>query len=108
MEENGQAPQSPQCSLLKNHFGTTEENPMAYRERSLLYFTEGFKADILFVQGLMDSPIQLYSWGPFKEKVVQCTSCQQIQFYEVKDLGHGALFQSPAARKEFNSFINSR
>jgi hypothetical protein len=108
LEENGQAPNSQQCSLLKNYYGTTTANPNAYFERSLLNFTNGFKSDILFVQGLSDSPIQMHSWPIFKDDLINCNSCQDIQFLELAGLGHNALFNSPQAKTEFNTFINSR
>jgi hypothetical protein len=108
LEENGQAPNSQQCTLLRNYYGTTTENPNAYFERSLLNFTNGFKSDILFVQGLNDSPIQMQSWPIFKDDLINCNSCQDIQFLELEGLGHNALFNSPQAKTEFNTFINSR
>ena len=108
LEENGQAPNSQQCSLLRNHYGTTTVNPNAYFERSLLNFTNGFKSDILFVQGLNDAPIQMHSWPNFKDDLMNCNSCQEIQFLELTGLGHNALFNSPQAKIEFNAFINSR
>ncbi len=108
LEENGQIPRSRQCTLLRNHFGATTMNPNAYFERSLLNFTNAFKADILFVQGLNDSPIQMYSWPRFKVSLLDCNNCQSIQFLELQGLGHNALFNSFLAKAEFNNFINSR
>jgi hypothetical protein len=108
LEENGEAPNSQQCTLLRNYYGTTTANPNAYFERSLLNFTNGFKSDILFVQGLNDSPIQMQSWPNFKDDLMNCNSCQEIQFLELTGLGHNALFNSPQAKIEFNAFINSR
>ena len=108
LEENGQAPNSQQCTLLRNYYGTITANPNAYFERSLLNFTNGFKSDILFVQGLNDSPIQMHSWPNFKDDLMNCNSCQEIQFLELTGLGHNALFNSPQAKIEFNAFINSR
>ncbi|MGI6049160.1 MAG: hypothetical protein ACOYEG_14330 [Petrimonas sp.] len=58
LEENGQVQSGAVCTKLKNVYGTTTSNPNAYFQRSLLNFTTGFKSDILFVQGLNDSPIQ--------------------------------------------------
>ena len=108
LEENGQAPTSRQCTLLRNHYGTTSVNPNAYAERSLLNFTNGFKADILFVQGLNDSPIQMHSWPLFKTDLLNCNTCQSIQFLELQGLGHNSLFNSSQAKTAFNNFINSR
>jgi len=108
LEENGQVPSSQQCTLLRNHYGTTTMNPNAYSERSLLNFSNGFKADILFVQGLNDSPIHMYSWPLFKTGLMNCNTCQSIQFLELEGLGHTALFNSSQARVAFNEFINNR
>lgn len=108
LEENGQAPNSQQCTLLRNYYGTTTEDPNAYYERSLLNFTNGFKSDILFVQGLNDSPIQMHSWPIFKNELMNSDSYQKINFLELEGLGHNALFISQQAKIEFNAFINSR
>lgn len=108
LEENGQIPNGITCTLLKNTYGTTTSNASAYFERSLLNFTDGFKSDILFVQGLEDTPIQMYSWPVFKEEVMNCTNCQNSQFLEVSGFGHTALFNSSEAKDAFNTFINSR
>ena len=107
LEENGQVQSSAVCTKLKNVYGTTTNNPNAYSQRSLLNFTGGFKSDILFVQGLNDSPIQLHSWTTFKQDVLNCTNCRNRQFVEIPDGSHGALFESPTAKTEFNRFINS-
>jgi hypothetical protein len=108
LEENGQVPGSPQCTLLRDHYGPTADQPAAYSARSLLNFTSDFKTDILFVQGLEDSPIQMYSWSTFREAVSNCTNCQEIQFVELPEIGHNALFNSPQAKTAFNAFINAR
>ena len=109
LEENGQVESSSTCSKLKNVYGLTSVNPNAYFERSLLNFTNGFKSDILFIQGLNDSPIQMYSWPIFKQEVISCTNCQTSQFVEISG-GHNALFVSSLntlAKAEFNNFINN-
>jgi len=108
LEENGQVGSSVTCTKLRNIYGTTSSNPNAYFQRSLLNFTNGFKSDMLFVQGLNDSPIQLYSWPTFKQNVLNCTNCQSTQFVEVPGGEHPSLFTSPVAKTEFNNFINSR
>lgn len=108
LEENGEIPSGITCTLLKNTYGTTTANPTAYHERSLLNFTDGFKSDILFVQGMEDSPIQMYSWPVFKEEVINCTNCQNSQFLEVSGFGHTALFNSIEAKVAFNNFISTR
>ena len=107
LEENGQAPASYPCNNLRNVYGTTIDNSNAYHQRSLLNFTNGFKSDVLFVQGLDDMAIQMYSWPTFKQDVLSCTNCQNRQFVEIPG-GHTAIFQSQTARTEFNNFINSR
>lgn len=107
LEENGQIPRGIVCKLLHNEYGSTAENPDAYDARSLLHFTEGYKADILFVQGLNDSPIQMYSWPVFKQQIDECSDCAGVQFLDLAGFGHQALFQSPAAKAAFNQFINS-
>jgi hypothetical protein len=107
LEENGQIQPSAVCTKLKNVYGTTSSNPNPYFQRSLLNFTNGFKSDILFVQGLSDSPIQLYTWPSFKQDVLSCSNCQNSQFIEITGGGHGSLFESPIGKTEFNNFINS-
>ena len=106
LEENGQIQSGAVCTKLKNVYGTTTSNPNAYFQKSLLNFTNGFKSDILFVQGLNDAPIQLYSWPTFKKDVSSCTNCQNSQFVEIVGGEHGSLFESPTAKIEFNKFIN--
>jgi len=108
LEENGQIQSSAVCTKLKNMYGSTSTNPNGYQLRSLLNFKNGFKSDILFVQGLSDSPIQMYSWPTFKQEVLTCTNCQVREFTEILGGGHGALFESPIAKATFNKFISSR
>jgi hypothetical protein len=108
LEEAWQLAPTPQCTLLKNTYGTTRTNPAAYANRSLLNFTKGLTSDILFIQGLEDSPIQMYSWPFFKADLMKCTTCKSIQFVEVQREGHPALFKSAEAKKAFNTFITSR
>jgi hypothetical protein len=107
LEENGQVQSGAVCTKLKNVYGTTTSNPNAYFQRSLLNFTNGFKSDILFVQGLNDAPIQMYSWPTFKQDVLSCTNCQNRQFVEIVGGEHGSLFESLTAKTEFNNFINN-
>ena len=108
LEENGQIQTGTTCTKLKNVYGTTTNNASAYTQRSLLNFAQGFKSDILFVQGLNDSPIQMYSWPSFKQDVLNCNNCKIRQFLEVPDGEHGSIFESPMAKTAVNSFINSR
>ena len=108
LEEREIIQSSPHCTKLKNVYGTTSSNPNAYMQRSLLNFTNGFKSDILFVQGLDDSPIQMYSWPNFKQDVIDCNNCQNSYFTEIEGGEHSSLFTSPVAKTEFNDFISSR
>lgn len=108
LEENGQIPNSISCNLLKNTFGITSANSSPYFQRSLLNFTNGFRSDILFVQGMNDSAIQMYSWPTFKQQVNGCNNCKNSQFLELQNFGHTALFDSPQAKEIFNTFINNR
>ena len=107
LEENGQIQSSVVCTNLKNVYGTTSDNPNAYFQRSLLNFTNDFKSDILFVQGLDDSPIQMHLWPTFKQDVISCSTCQNRQFVEITGGDHVALFESLTAKVEFNKFLNS-
>ena len=107
LEENGQIQPSTFCTNLRNLYGTTSNNPNAYFQRSLLNFTNDFMSDILFVQGLDDSPIQMYLWPTFKQDVISCSTCQNREFIEIPNGGHVSLFESLIAKMEFNNFINS-
>ena len=106
LEEMGQIQPSAVCNLLRQTYGTTTANPAAYMARSLLNFTGGHRSDILFVQGLQDSPIQLFSWPTFKQQMMDCTTCQSRQFVEIAGGGHTSLFDSPTAITAYNAFIN--
>ena len=108
LEENDQVQSSVVCTNLMDLYGTTYNNPNAYFQRSLLNFTNDFKSDILFVQGLDDSPIQMYLWPTFKQDVLSCSTCQNRQFVEIPGGGHISLFESQTAKTEFNNFINSQ
>jgi hypothetical protein len=108
LEENGQLLDTPQCTLLRNQYGTTSQNPSAYSARSLLSFTQVQYSDLIVVQGLEDSPVQMYSWPLFKSDLTSCTNCKSIDFIEIPGEGHPALFNSENAKNSFNTFINSR
>lgn len=108
LEEDGRIPGGLHCAVLEAEYGSTTENPDAYYERSLLNFTQGFRSDILFVQGMEDSSIQMHSWPLFKQQMEDCTDCQDIQVLELPGYGHQALFHHAQARTEFNRFINER
>ena len=107
LEENGQIQSSTFCTNLRNVYGTTSNNPSAYFQRSLLNFTNDFKSDILFVQGLDDSTIQMYLWPTFKQDIISCSTCQNRQFVEIPGGGHVSLFESLTAKTEFNNFLNN-
>lgn len=107
LEERGSAPGSQECGLMVQRYGWPSANPAPYRKISLLSYTEGFKADTLFVQGLDDSNIQMRSWPLFKQAVQRCTNCQRPIVLEVTG-GHDALFTNFVAREAFNQFIDQR
>ncbi len=105
LEEDGQLAPGLVCSLLFQAYGSTQDAPDAYMARSLLNFSNGHRSDILFVQGLDDSPIQMYSWPSFRQQLEECTDCQQRSFLELPGMGHQALFNSLEAKQAFNDFI---
>jgi hypothetical protein len=107
LEEDGKIKSGVECTKLRQEYGSTSDNPNAYFQRSLMNFTDGYMSDILFIQGLGDSPIQLYSWPTFKQEVLNCTNCNKRQFVEVPQKGHGSLFQDSNAQREFNLFLKS-
>ena len=106
LEESGQVAPGAVCTLLRQTYGTTTANPDAYMARSLLSFTQAFKSDILFVQGLDDSPIQMYSWPTFKQQVMECVDCRKRLYVEIPGGLHTSLFDSPEAISAYNAFIN--
>jgi hypothetical protein len=106
LEESDRTPASVTCDLLRSAYGSTSSNSNAYQQRSLLFFADGFKSDILFIQGLLDAQIQLTSWPTFKQKVTQCSNCKDRQFFDVANYEHTALFDSPEAKIKYNSFLN--
>ena len=107
LEENGTLQSGEHCTRLRNMYGTTAINPDAYFQRSLLNFVSNYRSPILFVQGMSDSPIQMYSWPIFKQQVSQCTNCTENIFLEIPGLGHQSLFQSADGKTVFNAFINN-
>jgi len=108
LEESGVLALGSTCSKIQQVYGTTQVNPNEYMQRSLLSFTTGHRSDILFVQGLNDSPIQMYSWPTFKQNMQNCNNCQIRQFVEVPNMGHTSIFLDPTAVAQFNAFINTR
>jgi hypothetical protein len=108
LEESGVLALGSTCSKIQQVYGTTQVNPNEYMQRSLLSFTTGHRSDILFVQGLNDSPIQMYSWPTFKQSMQNCNNCQIRQYVEVPNMGHTSIFLDPTAITQFNTFINTR
>jgi hypothetical protein len=105
LEEDGQLAPGLVCSLLYQTYGSTQDAPEAYMARSLLSFTSGHLSDILFVQGLDDSPIQMYSWPSFRQQLEACMDCEERSFLEIAGMGHQSLFNSLEAKQAFNDFI---
>lgn len=105
LEEDGRIPESVTCTQLAATYGSTTQNPDAYAARSLLTFTSGHRSDIVFFQGLNDSPIQMRSWPLFKEQMEACTDCQDRRFVELPGFEHGALFASAEAQRVFNEML---
>jgi hypothetical protein len=109
LEEDGKIEKSIVGDLFRKVYGSTTENPDAYAQRSLLNFTHALKSDIIFVQGLQDSPIQMYSWPKFKNNVsANPTNGISYKFLDLQGYGHNAHFQSFQAKVEFNNFIHDR
>jgi acetyl esterase/lipase len=108
LEETGRLETGRVCTKLREAYGTTSADPEAYLQRSLVRFTDGFKADILFVQGLADSPVQLRTWPTFVQAVKACSRCEDVQVLELPGLGHESIFNSAAARTEVGSFLDRR
>lgn len=105
LEEEGRLKRSVACGNLAAAFGSTRENPEAYEARSLLAYTDGHRADLLFVQGLDDAPVHLRSWPIFRARMEACTDCRSRRFLELPGQQHAALFGSPEARAAFQAFL---
>jgi poly(3-hydroxybutyrate) depolymerase len=108
LEETGRLQTGSVCTKLREAYGTTGADPEAYLQRSLVRFTDGFKADILFVQGLADSPVQLRTWPAFAQAVKGCSRCEDVQVLELPGLGHESIFNSTTAKAEVQSFLDRR
>lgn len=106
LEESGHIPPSPGCGNLAAAFGSTIDEPDAYWERSLLSFVTNHRSEILFIQGLSDSPIQMRSWGTFRQLMERCFTLQGRAFVEVEGFGHDALVRSALARAAINDFLH--
>lgn len=108
LEEDGRLETSRVCRDLTAAAGSTTSNPQAYAARSLLSFTSGQRSNILFVQGLDDSPIQMRSWPMFRQQLEACTNCQERSFIELPGMQHPALFRSPEAQRALNEMVRRR
>lgn len=104
LEESGKIQESGNCSRIRNKYGSTQENPDAYLERSLLSHIKNFKSRIVFTQGMSDSRIQLTSWPKLKEKVLACETCAQARFEELEGQ-HAALFANPTGGEIINDLL---
>ncbi|MFM7671275.1 MAG: alpha/beta hydrolase family protein [Bacteroidota bacterium] len=107
LEESGMIVNSIGCGILNSNYGSPTTNPSPYFQRSLLNFTTGFKSDILFIQGMDDGAVQLYSWPVFRQNVTACSDCRERQFLEIPNFGHTSLFESSIGKTEFNRFIQN-
>lgn len=107
LEESGQIPPGITCGLMANVYGSTLLNPTAYFERSLLHFTQQHQADILLVQGLNDTPIQLYSWPTFKQDMQQNNTTVDVLITEIPGAGHASLFATAEGKTALNNFLSS-
>lgn len=106
LEETGAIGRSEVCRLMRVQYGSVLTNPVPYLDRSLLLFTSNYKSDILFVQGMQDTDIQMTSWPIFKQNLDTCTTCRDIQIHEEPNGGHSALFNMPSAAVVYNQFLN--
>jgi len=105
LEERGDIQPGQVCGAIRNAHGTTVENPSAYYERSLLNFTTGLKSRMLFVQGLLDSPIQLSVFPNFIEMLNSCVDCAEFQVVEIENAHHAAMFDSVEGFDALNEFL---
>ena len=105
LEEDAGVAATDVCTLLRQTYGTTRQNPQAYRVRSLLEFTDGQRSPLLVVQGLADGSIQMANWPLFRQQLQSCTTCAAVTIVELPGLGHPALFTSAQAKRAFNDFL---
>lgn len=105
LEAAGQAPPTPTCTLLNETYGSPAVGEKDYFSRSLLNFVSGYRANIVFVQGMKDTAIQLNRWPAFKNLVQACGDCKNTDFVEIPEHGHEALFESTVAQKVYNNVI---
>jgi hypothetical protein len=73
----------------------------------LLHFTQQHQADILLVQGLNDTPIQLYSWPTFKQDMQQNNTTVDVLITEIPGAGHASLFATAEGKTALNNFLSS-
>ncbi len=105
LEARGEAPRSVACAGLTARFGAPTVAPEAYVARSLLHVTTGQRSNLLVIQGMDDSPIQLHTWPIFRAQLEACEACRSVEFLELPGFGHTALFESPEAGAAFRSFL---
>jgi len=105
LEEQGNIQPGQVCGAIKALHGTTTENPDAYHQRSLLNFTSGQKSKMLFVQGLLDSPIQLNVFPTFVDSLNLCNDCADFEVIEIENAHHGALFDTVEGFDAINEFL---
>ncbi len=108
LEEAGRQAAGEHCTRLRAAYGSTAANPAAYASRSLRSFTSGYTSDILFVQGLEDTPIQMHGWAEFARQVAACGDCRAVEVLEVPGAGHASLFNVTLARDRFRAFLRER
>lgn len=107
LEEQGTIQPGEVCNALNAAFGSTIENPVAYKERSLLNFASQQQSKSLFVQGLEDSQIQLNLFPQFIDKLNQCTDCATFQVVEITGAGHSAMFDTFEGIDALNNFLRN-
>jgi polyhydroxybutyrate depolymerase len=105
LEEDGALAAGRVCTRLRQAYGTTRQNPGAYRARSLLEFTGNQRSPLLVVQGLADTPIQMANWPLFRQQLESCGPCAARTILELPLLGHQSLFSSAVAKRTFNEFL---
>jgi dipeptidyl aminopeptidase/acylaminoacyl peptidase len=94
------------CYLLYQEYGTTKENPNAYKQRSGMSFVSGYKSDILFIQGMDDgNPFQQSNWPTFIKAVENNENEIKYEFLNIEGFGHPAVFESPEAKQKVIEFI---
>jgi esterase/lipase len=106
IEGNKQNEDEIACNSILDRYGSVEDNPQAYINRSLINYTSNHKSKILFIQGMNDKKIQLLSHEKFKTKFIIDNSMNKNSFIEIESFGHDAIFKSSSAIKELNQFLS--